>query len=114
MKLRNALIFITALSTLTIGTGAATTLRAAQHDDRGRAGDMAREAIEQLMRALELMLGSIPQYELPEIMENGDIIIRRKHRTPRPKPDPPGAPEFDETSIKKAIPGRHTAFRNRS
>ncbi len=99
MKIRNALIFMTVLSTLAIGSGAATALLAAQHDDRGRAEDMARNAIEQLMRALELMLDSIPQYELPEIMENGDLIIRRKHRVPRPEPDPPGAPEFDETSI---------------
>jgi hypothetical protein len=114
MKLRNALIFLTVFSTLTIGTGAATTLLAVQHDERGRAEDMAREAIEQLMRALELMLDTIPQYELPQIMENGDIIIRRKHRAPRPEPNPPGAPEFDETSIKKAIPGRHAAVRNRS
>ena len=99
MKLRNALIFITVFSTLTIGAGAAPALLAAQHDDHGRAEDMAREAIEQLMRALELMLDSIPQYELPEIMENGDIIIRRKRRTPHPEPDPPGALEFHETSI---------------
>ena len=96
MKLRNTLIFII-VSVLLAGTAIAP--RAAQHDDRGRAEDMAREAIEQLMRALELMLDSIPQYELPKIMENGDIIIRRKRRAPRPKPDQPGAPEFDETSI---------------
>ncbi len=97
MKIRNALIFMIVISALS--AGAATAPRAAQHDERGRAEDLALEAIEQLMRALELMLDSIPLYELPEIMENGDIIIRRKHRAPRPEPDPPGAPEFDETSI---------------
>ncbi len=97
MKLRNALIFMIFSSALLAGT--TTAPRAAQHDDRGQAEDMAREAIEQLMRALELMLDSIPQYELPEIMENGDIIIRRKRRAPRPEPDQPGAPEIDETTI---------------
>jgi hypothetical protein len=74
-------------------------LRAAQHDQSGRAENMAREAIEQLMRALGLMIDSIPQYELPVIEENGDIIIRRKRRAPRPEPDQPGVPEIEETTI---------------
>jgi hypothetical protein len=55
---------------------------------------MAKEAIEQLMRALELMIESIPQYEIPEINEHGDIIIRRKRRDERQQP---GVPEVDET-----------------
>ena len=48
------------------------------------------------------MLQSIPQYEIPEIEENGDIIIRRKRRTPDPEPREPGhpeAPEVEETTI---------------
>ncbi len=99
MKRCNALISVIFLSAFLVGAGAPTTPRAAQHDERGRAEDMAREAIEQLMRALELMIDSIPQYELPEIEENGDIIIRRKRRTPRPEPDQPGVPEVEETTI---------------
>ncbi len=57
--------------------------------------DLAREGLEQMMRALRLLVESIPQYELPEVLENGDIIIRRKD--PKQKP---GAeePELDETS----------------
>lgn len=58
-----------------------------------RPGDLAREGLEQMMRALRLLVESIPQYELPEVLENGDIIIRRKH----PK-KPPEEPEFDETA----------------
>lgn len=99
MKRCNALISVVFLSALLVGAGAPTTLLAAQHDEPSRAEDMAREAIEQLMRALELMIDSIPQYELPEIDENGDIIIRRKRRAPRPEPDQPGAPEIEETTI---------------
>ncbi len=64
--------------------------------DRGRAEEMAREAIEQLLRALEFMIESIPQYELPEVNEDGDIIIRRKRRKER---ETPGEPEVDETKI---------------
>ncbi|MHA1152254.1 MAG: hypothetical protein ACTSQ7_06235 [Alphaproteobacteria bacterium] len=99
MKWCNALISVIFLAALLVGAGAPTTLRAAQHDQPSRAEDMAREAIEQLMRALELMIDSIPQYEMPEIKDNGDIIIRRKRRTPRPEPDRPGVPEIDETTI---------------
>ena len=99
MKRYNWLIYMIFLSAFLAVAGAPSTPRAAQHDRPGRAEDMARGAIEQLMRALELMIDSIPQYELPVIEENGDIIIRRKRRTPRPKPDQPGAPEIDETTI---------------
>jgi hypothetical protein len=76
-----------------------TPALAEQHDGRGRAEEMAREAIEQLMRALELMMESIPQYEMPEINEDGDIIIRRKRHAPRQEPREPGVPEFEKTSI---------------
>jgi hypothetical protein len=69
---------------------------AAAPSERERAEEMAKEAIEQLMRALELMIESIPQYELPEINEDGDIIIRRKRRKER---ETPGEPEAEETTI---------------
>ena len=49
-------------------------------------GVLARDGIERLMRALDAFIDMIPQYEMPEINENGDIIIRRKRSTP-PKPD---------------------------
>jgi len=56
-------------------------------------GEMAREGLEQMMRALRLLVESIPQYELPEVLENGDIIIRRKRSGPESE-----EPEFDETA----------------
>jgi hypothetical protein len=55
--------------------------------------DLAREGLERMMRALRLLVESIPQYELPEVLDNGDIIIRRK-RGDKPHEDP----EFDETA----------------
>ncbi len=58
--------------------------------DRERAEELAREGFEQLLRALEALLQSIPQYEAPEITEDGDIIIRRKRKPPEP-PEPPGS-----------------------
>lgn len=62
--------------------------------ERERAEELARDAIERMMRALELLIESIPQYEMPEITEDGDIIIRRKRR---PEPDAPDKPELDST-----------------
>ncbi len=102
MNLRNLLILLVLLSAFLTDAVVSTAPRAAQRDDRVKAEEMAREAIEQLLRALELMIQSIPQYEMPEIEENGDIIIRRKRRTPDPEPrEPrhPEAPEVEETTI---------------
>ncbi len=59
-------------------------------------GDMARDGIAQLMRALEAFIDMIPQYEMPEINEQGDIIIRRKHE-PEVPPEEETDPDIDET-----------------
>lgn len=58
--------------------------------------ELARESVETLLRALEALIDKIPQYELPEINENGDIIIRRKRKDGAA---PPIEPELDETSL---------------
>jgi hypothetical protein len=47
---------------------------------------LVREAARKLVLALSAMLQSIPQYEMPEVLPNGDIIIRRK-LPPAPEPD---------------------------
>ncbi len=61
--------------------------------EQEQAEELAREAMEQFMRALKMFMQSIPQYELPEINENGDIIIRRKRW---PEGDDPGEPDDSE------------------
>ncbi len=60
-------------------------------DDPSR---LAAEGLDKMVRALESLMRSIPQYETPEITEDGDIIIRRKkgtgpHRMPKPGTDEP-------------------------
>ena len=40
---------------------------------------MIEEGTKMIFDALDLVLKAIPQYEAPEILENGDIIIRRKN-----------------------------------
>ncbi len=58
-----------------------------------RAEQLLREATEGLMRALETLLLALPQYEMPEITDDGDIIIRRKR--------PGGEAPADEGEIKR-------------
>lgn len=82
--------------------GAAAPVRAS--DDRGGSSDprelaeeaqkAAMEAAVKILSALNLMIGSIPMYEAPQVLENGDIIIRRK-RSDRQEAPTPEAPEND-------------------
>jgi hypothetical protein len=64
---------------------------------------LLQQSVDTFMRALDALIRSIPQYEMPEINEHGDIIIRRKNPPPfgheaepkkQPKPGP--APEDDD------------------
>ena len=38
-----------------------------------------KAAIEKLVNMMGKVIEHLPQYEMPEVLENGDIIIRRKH-----------------------------------
>ncbi len=58
--------------------------------------EMAREGLAQLLRALEAFIDGIPQFEMPEVNEEGDIIIRRKRDS---EEEPSDTPEFDQTSL---------------
>lgn len=69
-----------------------------EEDDRSP-GELAGEAMQRLMEALDLLIGSIPQYEAPYVNENGDIIIRRKRGDGLPTPDrKPLPPDVDTTT----------------
>ena len=57
----------------------------------------AEEALQRLLSLLEVIVGSIPQYELPEVLDNGDIIIRRVQ--PESGDDPVDAPEDEGKEI---------------
>ncbi len=64
----------------------AVTGPAAAHDSenpRQSPEELIEQATRDMMRIFEMLLQSIPQYEAPEILENGDIIIRRVHPQPR-------------------------------
>ncbi len=49
--------------------------------------------IESLMERLPVFIENLPAYEVPEIMPNGDIIIRRKRKLPRIDPEAPPMPD---------------------
>ncbi len=54
--------------------------------------ELAREGLAKMLQALEAIVQSVPQYHMPEITENGDIVIRRKKPDQAPAPAPPPAP----------------------
>ena len=56
-------------------------------DEAERARRLIEEALANLVAGLKLVMDSIPQYEAPEILENGDILIRRKRDDPLPDGD---------------------------
>ena len=55
-----------------------------------RATELAIQATQMLMHAMELMIRSLPQYGPPYINENGDIIIPRIHEDSGPEQKPDG------------------------
>ena len=56
---------------------------------------MIEDGMRMILSAIELILQSIPEYKAPEILENGDIIIRRV----QPNEKSPGAGDKREKRI---------------
>ncbi len=83
-------------SLLSLGTAVSIVLAAPLARAGDPAEDSPQEMLEEGMRsilgALELLLMSIPQYAAPEVLPNGDIIIRRVRPEPGPGPDGGSAP----------------------
>lgn len=48
---------------------------------------LAREGAEKFVEALETLIERMPRYEMPEITDDGDIIIRRRDPDAAPPPD---------------------------
>ncbi len=79
---------------IALGLAAPATVAADERTPQEAPGELAREGVDKLMRALKAMIEKIPQYELPEINEQGDIIIRRRRAPEKAKPSDP---EVDAT-----------------
>src|SRR5688572_15554811 len=64
-----------------------------QHPDRQQepsGTQLTLEGLEKLLLGLQRMVEDLPRYNLPEINENGDIILRRID--PHKKPEQPMTP----------------------
>jgi hypothetical protein len=99
---RKRVVLFAAGLILLMGAGAAGAAgegdRSPGDSERPDPGELAREGAENLLRAFEAFIDMIPQFEPPEMNEQGDIIIRRKHPEP-PEPDvtPGDGPEVEGT-----------------
>ena len=69
------------------GIGASPAL--AQDSTLEGAQQQAVEGIGKLLQALQMFVKSVPQFSAPEVLPNGDIIIRRIHPENAPAPTPP-------------------------
>jgi hypothetical protein len=70
----------------------------AQESTLKDAQEEAVEGIGKLLQALQLFVKSVPQFAAPEVLPNGDIIIRRIHPDKAPAPETPRSDDDDSTS----------------
>jgi hypothetical protein len=70
---------------------AAAPVAAAQADQKPSEPEaLLEEGTKKILRAFELFILTIPQYEMPEVLPNGDIILRRKNPPGKDRKDAPG------------------------
>jgi hypothetical protein len=55
--------------------------------------DLAREGMAKMLEAFNRFVDSVPQYEMPQLNENGDIILRRKRPETAPVAPPAKTPD---------------------
>ena len=80
-------IIVATIATL-IAAGPTQAQKPTPKDDMQEQAEKAlKEGVQTILRALETMFKSVPQYEIPEVLDNGDIIIRRKKPKDTKPPD---------------------------
>jgi len=83
---------------LALGLAGFGTPALAQESTLKDAQEEAVEGIGKLLQALQLFVKSVPQFAAPEVLPNGDIIIRRIHPDKMPAPETPKADDDDTSS----------------
>jgi hypothetical protein len=73
MRTRLLPIFALCLLAAPVAAASAESLQ----DSTAEAERLAAEALTKMMRALDILMTTVPRYAAPEILPNGDIIIRR-------------------------------------
>lgn len=97
--MRHATFALFTALALTLSAPSPVRAADAPNPHREEAERLLEDATRKVMRAFELMLMAIPQYAAPEILENGDIIIRRIHPKAEKDQSPPPAAPGDSTKI---------------
>ena len=67
------------LLAVALAAAAAQPAKAQDSQLSDEAERLAAEGLAKILQALDLLMKTIPQYAAPEVMPNGDIIIRRLH-----------------------------------
>ncbi len=94
------MVFLGPVLSVPVLIGQAGAAEPAKPPENETPSEMLKDATRTILRALGLMLQAIPQYETPEILDNGDIIIRRKPPQPTPPPEKDSDPDApDKTKI---------------
>ena len=73
MRARLLPLFALSLLSIPLAAAGADSLQ----DNTKEAERLADEALTKVMRALDLLIMTVPRYAAPEVLPNGDIIIRR-------------------------------------
>jgi hypothetical protein len=73
MRARLLPLFALSLLSIPLAAAGADSLQ----DNTKEAEQLANEALAKMMRALDLLIMTVPRYAAPEVLPNGDIIIRR-------------------------------------
>jgi hypothetical protein len=73
MRARLLLLFAISLLAAPLAAASADSLQ----DNTAEAEQLANEALAKMMKALDLLMMTVPRYAAPEVLPNGDIIIRR-------------------------------------
>ena len=73
MRTRLLPIFALCLLAAPISAANADSLQ----ENTAEAERLAAEALSKMMKALDMLMTTVPRYAAPEILPNGDIIIRR-------------------------------------
>jgi hypothetical protein len=86
---RNASLRMTILAAALAATGVVSSTASAQDSTLEGAQQQAVEGLSKLLDALGMFVKSVPQFAAPEVLPNGDIIIRRIHPDNAPAPARP-------------------------
>lgn len=94
---RSTLRYTVCAAILVFSLAGASTARAEDPSTSDDVERLAGEGLAKILQALDLLMKTIPQYAAPEVLPNGDIIIRRLQPEDQPDRDEPSPSPEDGT-----------------